>query len=255
MSGITFTQIAYLSMRDLGVLRPAQVGSPDVLTDMLAACNYMLDSYKLNRFLVLDQSVATYALTANTQSFTIGAGATLDGPRPTSIEKANVIVTLGGNLVRQQLELIDFKRWSEINLQQVTPSLPQKLYYQKTITGAGYGTIFIWPQADVAYGLELYTWDQSSWSGFTDLTTAYVFPPGFAEMIQKNLAVRTYPMLRVYLKIPMEPLAFGELKSLGEQLRIQMQQYNAPETTIAPDRTEPAGQMIEADREAPQVRQ
>lgn len=252
---ITFQQLAYLTMRDLGVLRPAQTGAPDVLSDMLNEANDMLDSYKLNRFLVLSENIASYTLTTNLQTYQIGAGQTgnnFNAVRPTSIEKANVVYTATTPVVRCQLQMLNFKEWSEIAIQNVTASQPMKMYYDKGFDPTtGFGTIYLFPKPDAAYALELYTWDQTQWSGFADLTTAYNFPPGYQEMIRRNLAVRCLPMMRIYLKTPMDPVTLAELKSAAEMLRVQMQQYNAPQTTIAPA----MGAPDEAVREAPVVTQ
>lgn len=223
-------------MRDLGVLRPAQSGAADVLSDMRTACNNMMDSWKLDRLMVLKQLILEFTLQTNLQQYTIGpaeVSPNFTAARPTYIETANIILNNFAPVVRQPCALIDFDRWADIRVQSIPNSIPQALYYDRgfdQVTGAG--TIYLWPGPLINYGLELYTWDQSLWNGFIDNTTPYIFPPGYAEVIQKQLAIRVYPMLRAYLKIEMDPETYGELKRLADQLKFDMESYNAPEPQL-----------------------
>ena len=89
----TFKQIAYLAARDLGVMRPAQTLSPDALQDMLVGCNNMMDSWKLDRLMVLAQDILQFTLTPGQEYFTIGpaeVAPNFTAARPTFIELANI---------------------------------------------------------------------------------------------------------------------------------------------------------------------
>lgn len=235
----TFTQLAYLAMRDLGILRPAQTGSPDVIADMLNACNNMMDTWKLNRLMVLKQQMLELTLTVNQQQYTIGpneVAPNFAAPRPTYIETANVILNTFSPVVRQPVGIIDFQRWADIRVQAIPNSIPQVLYYDNGFDAVrGCGTIYLWPGPLTAYGLELYVWDQTPWNGFIDATTVYNFAPGFLEVIQKQLAVRCKPMLRPYMKIEMDEQTWDDLVMLSRQLMSDMEQYNAPTPLLACD--------------------
>ena len=50
---LNLTQLAYQALRDLGCLRPGQTTSADVLADILAAANEVIDQWALERLFVL----------------------------------------------------------------------------------------------------------------------------------------------------------------------------------------------------------
>ena len=246
---VTFTQIAYLALRDLGDLNPAETAAGSMLADMLLACNNMLDSWKLDRLMVLRQLQSIYALQTNVQEYRIGPGQIGSGTdpvtgnqwnginavRPTYIETANIILNNFSPVVRQPLALIDFQRWADIRVQQIPGSIPQALYYDRGFDQiSGYGTLNLWPGPLLNYGLELYTWDQTLWNGFVDLITPYIFPPGYVEMIQKQLAVRCRPLVEL-AGLRISPENWSGLKILAATLKLDMEQYNAPTPLLSCD--------------------
>jgi len=247
---VTFTQLAYLAYRDLGGLRPAQGQANDMLADQLSACNNMMDSWKLDRLMVLNQSIGIYSLTTNVFEYRIGPGQVgsgtdpvtgnqwqgINAPRPTYIEKANIILNNFTPVVRQPVALLEYPQWADIRVQNLPNAIPQGLYYDRAFNPVtGYATIYLWPAPMINYGLELYTWDQSLWNGFADLTTPYIFPPGYVEMIQKQLAVKIYPMVRMYLKVPMDPMTWETLMADAKRLKFDFEAYNAPEPQMGCD--------------------
>lgn len=247
---ITFTQIAYLAYRDLGGLRPGQGQAPDMLNDQVQAANNMMDSWKLDRMMVLAQRIIEPVMTTNIYQYRIGAGQTGSGTdpgngvpyvglnfaRPTRIETANVILNNFSPVVRQPTAILNFQQWSDIRVQNLPNGIPQGIYYDGNFDNTtGYATLWVWPAPMQNYGLELYTWDQTPWNGFADLTTPYIFAPGYVEMIQKQLAVKLYPMVRMYLKIPMDPLTWDTLTKDAHRLKSDFEAYNAPEPQLACD--------------------
>lgn len=228
---VTFTQLAYLSLRDLGDLNPAETGAPSMLEDMRLSCNNMMDSWKLDRLMVLRQLASIYTLSTNVQQYQIGPGQispNIAAVRPTYIETANIILNNFSPVVRQPLTIIDYQRWSDIRVQTIQNSIPQVLYYDRGFDLIdGFGTLNLWPGPLENYGLELYTWDQEFWNGFIDVSTVYQFPPGYVEMIQKNLAVRACPMVQL-AGLRLDPGNWQELKQTAKMLRDDFEAYNAP---------------------------
>lgn len=199
---LTLTQLAYQALRDIGCLRPGQSASTDVLNDILAAANQMLDAWQIDELIVPASTPAAYNLTAGKQIYTIGpTGADLAGPRPALIDEANVILNTVSPVVRSPIDILrDEGQWAAIRVQQIPSAIPLKLWYPHDFNPAsGYGTLYLWPGPVANYQIELFTPVQ--FTQFADLTTAYRFPPAYESLIRSNLAIRIAPMMEIYSKL------------------------------------------------------
>jgi hypothetical protein len=200
---ITFTKIAYLALRDIGCLRPGQTGAPDALADILAMGNQMLDSWQLDRLLLLCDRIDAYTLTGMQQTYTIGPleiSPNFGAARPVSIRDAVLVLNTVTPFVRIPMEVINVDDWESIAVQDLPGALPLRLYYDKSFNSvSGASRLKIWPGPLQNYGLELVTPQQLT--QFADLTTQYIFPPGYQRLIQKNLAVEIAPMMDIYCKL------------------------------------------------------
>jgi len=234
---LTFTQLATQSLRDIGCLRPGQQTSTDVLADCLTAGNQLLDGFLIDKLLVYTISIAAYTLTAAKQSYTIGpaeSAPNFTAARPTRIEEANLILNTVTPVVRLPMQLLDDSQWAAIRVQQIPSAIPLKLYYDggySQTTGAA--TIYLWPGPLANYQLELFTWQQLQ--EFADLTTSYIFPPGYARLMRKALGVEIAPMMRMYAKVPgpggirgYDPQMLALVIAQADQARMDVEAYNAP---------------------------
>jgi hypothetical protein len=201
---ITLTQFAYQAARDLGCIRAGQKMSPDILADIMDAANQMLDGWLIEDYIVPSSPPQTFTLAAGVQIYQIGPGQVtpnFNAERPTEIQEANIILNTVSPALRTPLEIINLDQWANIAIQSLPNTLPTRLYYEKgfDIT-AGFARILIWGGAISNYQLELFTWDQSTLRAFADLTTARIYPPGYANLIRKNLAVAIAPLMTMYCK-------------------------------------------------------
>jgi hypothetical protein len=222
----TCTQIIQDALYDLGVLRIGQLANADLLAAGQRAGNQMLDAMLLNRLLVFAIRPDIYTLTA-AQTYTIGpAGADLTNPRPTQIEDANVLINTISPVIRKPLRIGNTAEWASYAVRVMLNLIPTFLYYDKNFDVTnGWGSLNLWPGPVAGYQLELFTWQQLQ--EFEDLTTSYKFPPGYARLMRKNLALEVAPMVKGYAKID-QPL----LDLIARQARDAMgevESYNAPE--------------------------
>ena len=230
----TATQLIIDALNDLCVIRPGQVPTADILAVGLRAANQMIDQWLLNQLMVQTQVPNIYPLVSGQQDYTIGpTGCDFTAPRPTEIENANVVLNTVTPVLRVPLNiLVDPGSWAAIAVQHLPNALPLVLWYEKSLDQTtGGAKLHLWPGPLVAYGLELYTWQQLT--SFADLTTSYLFPPGYVECMRKNLAVKVAPMLRAYFKVP--PDLFAELKEQALQAMNDLQSYNAPDPMLTED--------------------
>jgi hypothetical protein len=244
----TLTQLAYQALRDLGGLLPGQTTSPDVLNDIFTVANEMLDSWLLEKYLVYADTASAYTLTPGVQQYLIGpnnpgalppGAAWIQAARPTRIDDANVILNTVTPVVRLQVSLLNRDQWAAIAVQQLPDAIPLNLYYDGNFDNTfGYGTLNIWPGPLTNYQLELYTWQQLQ--QFQDLTTPLSFPPGYALMIRKNLAVHIAPMMKLYNKLgrvswEISEATLTQVAAQAKEAKDAVVSYNAPQLVMSCD--------------------
>lgn len=233
---ITLTNLGYQALRDIGCLRPGQTTSADVLADILAAANQMVDAWTLDRFLVPAIGAVTYTLTPEKRTYTIGPGADLNGPRPMRIEEANIILNTVTPTVRKELAVIQDDQWSKIAVQDIAAAIPLELWYPHNFDPATQrATLYLWPGPQSPYQLELFTDDFSALQQFADLVTAYTFAAGYERFIRKQLGVEIAPMMRIYAKVPgpggirgYDAGMLAEVKRQALEARDALETYNTP---------------------------
>jgi len=170
----------------VGILAAGEVLAAEDAADILDIANGMLDSLTMDRLFVFASTFNTFALTANVQSYSIGPGATFSTTRPNKIEEANIVITSQTPNVRRPLYIMDDSDWMSISIRPLpTPSIPTALYYSRDFPN---GTLYFWPTPQSGLSVELELW--TPLAQFTDLTTAFSFPPGYYELLTQNLALR-----------------------------------------------------------------
>jgi hypothetical protein len=226
LNGDTLFNLANDALLDLGVLRPGQVATDDILAAILRAGNQMLSAWQLDELMVFATVANIFPLAIGQASF--DAGQFTDSP--TVIVAANLILNQFTPTVRKPLAILTVDGWANITVRDIAPSIPQALYYDKGYTS---GTVNLWPAPDKAYQIELFAWGRLS--QFADLVTVYSFPPGYGLLIRKALALMIAPMIQTFWKIKLsEPL----LKLIAEQAqkaRADVESYNAPAPELAGD--------------------
>ena len=151
------------------------------------ALNLMLDSWSTKRTRVFQIGNATYALAAGTESYVIGTGQVWNGPRPTAIESADIVATIGGSSKNSYfpLQIISQKEFARLQTLGDQADVPKSLYYDNAYP---YGTVYLYPTPALAISIELYVW--TPLTQFATISTAVAFPAGYAY----NLAVEIAPL-------------------------------------------------------------
>jgi|SRR5579859_169068 len=241
----TVTQLNYKAARHCQVLRAGQILPADLNNDMLSEVNDMIDAWEVDRRKLFAIRPDLYPLTAGVQFYIIGPGAVptviggveygaLPGVRPVGIEDANIVVNTVTPPVRTPVRILTPEEWADIRLQSIPFALPLKLWYDANFNTVGQGTISLWPGPLSSYGLELFTTQSlGQVLGFADLTTAYSFPPGYADAVTWSLAERCGPMLRAYFKTDGE--MFVEVKRQAKMARAAIESFNTPEAFMSCD--------------------
>lgn len=150
-------------------------------TDALWVLNAMLEAWNIEKLCVFGTVRETFTLTPSTQSYTIGPNGDVNTGRPARIDRAGTLSS--GS--ESPLAILDANEWAAIALKSTTSSQVSHLYYDPTPV---LGTLYFWPVPTEADQVVLYAWRQIT--GFTTSSEDVEFPPGYAEAIYLNLAIR-----------------------------------------------------------------
>lgn len=203
---ITLQSILQRSLRIAGItIKPGVTPSNDQLNELVAEMNAMLSSWSCNGHRIHNVQIAQYGLTAEQKVYTIGPGADLDGPRPVRITWANIVSSTDPTYRTAVAVTTDPTEWGRIQMQDETSSNPNLIYYDNSIDENGWARIYIHPQAQTGFSLELIAWMEID-GGFTAVSDVVMWPPGYEDAVTWNFALRTAAMNPHEAKIL--PIAF-----------------------------------------------
>lgn len=186
---MTVLDLIKSSLRLIGQLGPGRAPNASETADALFVLNGMIEAWNTESLAIYNTRADQYPLTAGKQSYTIGTGGEINAPRPVQIERANVVLTMvAGPDYSVPLELLTDERWSAIPVKALQSSIPRALYYDNAYPLAN---ISLYPVPTTTPKLELATWQQLT--GFATSSDTVAFPPGYADAIRYNLAVRLAP--------------------------------------------------------------
>jgi hypothetical protein len=180
------------SLRLIGAIQPGRAPTGAELVESMFVANSMLDAWSAEQLAVFTSRYDLLSLTANQQSYTIGidpAGivtAQYSIPRPVRITDANLLIS---STVRRPILPINQTKWAAIRYQTVYAP-PRKVYLDGSYA-SGIANLLFYPIPDQAYQWEQYSWQ--ALAAFAEPTDIVQFPPGYADAIRYNLAVRLAP--------------------------------------------------------------
>lgn len=187
--GLSQSALDFVSgaLRLLNVLASGEQPQASEAQDALVALNQMVDSWNNDRLAIYTFKIEDFPFVAGQQSYTMGKGGNFNTDRPVRIERCSLIIL---NNPANPLELSmhyteDESEWQDIQLKNVPSTYPLFCYDQGDFPRR---TLNFWPKPLEAHNFRVYSWEALSY--FADLTTLYSFPPGYAEAIRYNLAIR-----------------------------------------------------------------
>lgn len=169
------------------VYAPGETAADADMARGWSALNDMLDSWSnesLSCYTILEQSA--FFVPGKTQ-YTIGlsGGADIALTRPLRIiDDYGSAYVLDNNQNRYPMDVVGRAYWNMITTSLLVDSnVPDKLFYDPQYP---LGVINIWPTPNISYQ---FFWDSYLQLGeFTNLSTAFSFPPGYKLAITSNLA-------------------------------------------------------------------
>lgn len=154
----------------------------------LMCLNQMLDSWQLDRLSIFTVDITDFPFVGGQQTYTLGAGGNFNIPRPARIEAASAILgpNSGSPIELPMTYTQSESEWQGILIKSVTVTYPFVVYDDG---GMPFRGLHMWPiPADSSQAFRLYSWEPLA--QFDTLGTTKLFPPGYAEAIRYNLALR-----------------------------------------------------------------
>lgn len=187
------------ALRLVGALRSGQNLSGDELKDSQTVLNDMLDAFSADRVFIpavtvqtLDQNQVALTLKAGQASYKLGnINGTEDFllPRPSRVERVSVLYSASQSTPSEvAMEMVDDVGWQRIDTKSVTSLLPQVCFADQSNAVFPDTVLYFWPVPTQANPVILYLWTVLQL--FPDLTSQFLFPPAYAELLRYNLAVR-----------------------------------------------------------------
>lgn len=173
----------------IGVVAAGEVPTADDYADGLITLNDMLAAWATEPMTIYTQSRTTKTLTVSTQTYTIGASASINVARPLWV--ANAAVIQSGGTQEIPISVLSDDEWARVPIKSMTSTFPTSVYYDYGFDSSGYGTMSVYPVPTTAATLVLYL--PSALSTFANGSTSYLFPPGYERMLRYNLAVELAP--------------------------------------------------------------
>lgn len=172
------------ALRLLGSLGQGENPSAADQSEGLEALNGLLDSWNAESLIVPARTKTAKTLVSGTQSYTIGESGDINVARPPQIIQGEAYIQDGSQ--EYELRVYSAAEWASIYQKTLTSWRPSVLYYEPS---APLGRVWLWQVPDSsAYILNL--WLPTLLSQIQGVTDIFYLPPGYAEALLFNLAVR-----------------------------------------------------------------
>lgn len=170
-------------------LRVLQVASPDVVltaaeaSNALDTLNLMIDSWSNEPMMINHVVKDSLILTPGQAQYTIGTSGNINTDRPIQIESSTITISNS----ELPLSIVSYDDWAVIRLKTIS-AYPDTLYFD---TAYPLGIINLYPVPSTATTLTLYS--LKPFTKFTDLTSIFSLPPGYARAMKYQLAIELAP--------------------------------------------------------------
>jgi hypothetical protein len=206
-------------MRLIGEKARGATLTSDESTECLDEFNTFMDATATERLLCYQLVQDSKALTASTNSYTIGTNGTFAVTRPVKIVDPCFVRDSAG--LDTPLEIIDAATYGNIVMKGAGYTYPTKLFYDSGFSATSTGTIYLYPSPSGSLTLFINSWKQLG--TVSSMSQNIYFPPGYQLFIESNFAV--------HLAAGFKPIS-AELAKMVRDSKAMVKSVNIPETTM-----------------------
>lgn len=177
------------SLRCINALASGEAPTNDEAQDSLRILNEMLDAWTAERLMIFTTDRQVFPLIAGQQDYTFGLGGDFNAPRPAKIDQASIIqISNPLQPLEQAIQMFTDQEWQELPIKLVPSQIPCGVYDSGEFP---LRTLSYWGIPGANLETALYTWQALTQPSL--LKTTIAMPPGYAEAMRYNLAVRLAP--------------------------------------------------------------
>jgi len=219
------------AMRRGRIIGKDQVPAPDEAADALAELNRFLDELWIDKLAVFHVLVEQFALQANKQTYTMGAGGDFNTTRPVKVVPG-CRFTVANGVDRQLTVLTERKAWEEIPYKgAVAP--PMVLFVDEAMPLAN---VSFYPVPDQAYPVFINSWGRLQ--NVAALATVLSLPPGYESLLLNGLAVRLAPDYGLEAPASVQR-AYGRVKASLALVNYELPVLSLPSAVLTRPATRP----------------
>src|SRR5262245_30651869 len=185
----TVLTILTTALQELNVLAEAEQPSAAQGADGLAAFNRMVDTMAAERLQIYTVTRTTWTIVSGTAAYTVGLTGSANVARPVFVQSINFVDTSVSPNIEYTLSMLTDDGYAGIPMKTQTSTYPTSAYYNPTYPLA---TLTLWPVPTSTTLLGV-IYAPAAIAQFATLATTVALPPGYEEMLVKNLAVRLAP--------------------------------------------------------------
>ncbi len=220
----TALQLITSALRLIGVLASGETASADEANDSLMVLKQMMDAWNADRLTIFSIQYADYPFVLGQQAYKLGPGGDFNTNRPARIVgMSSILLTNPATPIEVPITMYTAEDWQrEMPLKQVDSSFPQVCYDDQ---GFPQRTLNFWPIPTQANSVRIYSWGAlaTTWT----LQSAINLPPGYAEALRFNLAVR----LSAEFAAPLSPT----VSAIASDTLSRLKTMNAPKLSMKSD--------------------
>lgn len=184
MASMSATSIAERAMAKARIISPGEAIPAAKLTQVLTELNDMLESWALEKLMVVADVLESFALTAAQAEYTYGTGGDFDSARPIEIKDESFIRGGATDYPVRLLSMDVYRR----QYNKSTAARPRIMAYTPEYP---LGKVLLWPTPTSTDSLYLRA--AKTVAEFADETTEVDLEPGYSRAIITNLAMEICP--------------------------------------------------------------
>lgn len=183
---MTYKDLAFDALKELGIYQAGDTPSAEDLADALSMLTRVVDNCNADDRAVYAEAFPEYTLVPSLQPHTIGPTlATWTATqRPERIDGANLILPATPNNTNIPIRVNDYQWWLNQPVPGLTTNYPTDLYYQPDWPN---GKIFFWPVPTTAYDVQLAL--RLVLDSAFNANTTFTLPPGYRDYYTTTTAM------------------------------------------------------------------
>lgn len=196
------------AMSKIGMLDAGETASAEDAALGLLRLNSLIDAWETESMFCYTTTDTVFTLAAGTTSMTIGPAMQIDMARPVRILSGS-FGRSGANDYR--LDPVSEPEYNKISLKSAASSIsPRVCFYDG---GTPTGILYFWPAPSEAIEVHLVTPEPGGQA--VDISTSYLFPPGYQRALEFNLALE----LAADFGAQVSPFVMGEARNSKRVLK------------------------------------